>query len=484
MIPVRFVVACENGHIDDFPWVEWAHTRPGQHLDDAEICDGPLMRLNYTGKAGLVGLVLKCESCDSRARSMMGSANPDSLRGWQCRGNRPWLGPSGRQECEPRATPRMLQRGATNLYFPKVASSILIPPHSSRATSIAEQYWWTLGNGINEDGSPDESRIRDVAERCQIDQAPLREAVVRKLSGAEEDTTAQSEERYRLSEYQALLGAGDDPGGEFVIAAQDLDAHGGEIRRYIEDIILVEKLAETRALAGLSRIKPPPYREFDRRDQLHLAVRPRAWLPAMRVYGEGIFVTISRQALQQWASGMVADRYQDVAENHTRICQDLGRTARALPPKFFLLHTLAHALIRRMSYECGYGSSSLRERVYCSDEPDGDMCGILVYTADGDSEGTMGGLVRLGRPGYFGAMLRGAVEDASWCSTDPLCIESRGQGIDSLNRAACHACALLPETSCEEGNRFLDRGALVGTPDNHALGFFAELLRGSPIPDG
>jgi hypothetical protein len=105
------------------------------------------------------------------------------------------------------------------------------------------------------------------------------------------------------------------------------------------------------------------------------------------------------------------------------------------------------------------------------------MNGILIYTAAGDSEGTMGGLVEQGKPGRFELVLQGALEDALWCSTDPLCVESHGQGIDSLNRAACYACALLPETSCEEGNRFLDRVALIGAPNTPALGFFAEIVQ-------
>jgi len=137
---------------------------------------------------------------------------------------------------------------------------------------------------------------------------------------------------------------------------------------------------------------------------------------------------------------------------------------------------LANVLIRRLSFECGYGSSSLRERVYCWDDDQSEMNGILIYTAAGDSEGTMGGLVEQGKPGRLEFLLLGAIHDALWCSTDPLCIESHGQGIDSLNRAACHACTLLPETSCEEGNRFLDRVALIGKPNNLSSGFFCNIV--------
>mgnify|MGYP003382449437 CR=1 FL=1 len=130
-----------------------------------------------------------------------------------------------------------------------------------------------------------------------------------------------------------------------------------------------------------------------------------------------------------------------------------------IEPRFVLLHTLAHLLINRLVFECGYGSASLRERLYVS-TGESPMAGLLIYTAAGDSEGTMGGLVRLAEPETLGRIIENAIEEAQWCSADPVCAEavySGGQGPDSLNLAACHSCALLPETSCEVFNKYLDR---------------------------
>lgn len=255
-----------------------------------------------------------------------------------------------------------------------------------------------------------------------------------------------------------------------------MEDYSADVRKYFDQIVLVEKLAETRALTGFSRISPPPYREFDQNDRLQLSLQAKPWLPAVRVYGEGIFLTLRDEALEQWETAQVASRYLEIAKGHAQIYARLGRTPRSLPPRFFVLHSLAHMLIRRLSFECGYGSSSLRERIYCWDDQNHPMRGVLIYTAAGDSEGTMGGLVQQGKPDRFEVLLVGALEDSLWCSSDPLCIESRGQGIDSLNRAACHACALLPETSCEEGNRFLDRVALVGTAADPGLGLFSDIV--------
>lgn len=482
MVPVRFVVVCENGHVDEFPWVEWAHSRPGQPLDQAQICDHPTLRLNYSGKAGLMGLLVMCENpgCTAKVRSMMGSAGPDSLIGWRCSGKRPWLGPNGQEDCRPGARLRMLQRGATNFYFPKVASSILIPPFSHPIRRIVDDphNWGILTSGVQEDGAIDESRLRLFAELKRLDLPRLKDVVTQKLAGVSQSADMETEEEFRLSEYRALLAPSRDVEDEFVTNSQDIAAYTESLREYIDRIVLVEKLAETRALTGFSRITPPPYREFDRQDQTQLSLKAKPWLPATRVYGEGIFFTLKKAALDAWATERVAKRYEEIVLNHVRIYQSLGRKPRNIPPKFFLLHTLAHILIRQLSFECGYGSSSLRERLYCWDEPGKEMAGIMIYTAAGDSEGTMGGLVRQGKPNHFETVLLRAIEEARWCSSDPLCIESRGQGIDSLNRAACHACALLPETSCEEGNRFLDRAALIGVPDDLSLGFFKALVAG------
>ena len=149
---------------------------------------------------------------------------------------------------------------------------------------------------------------------------------------------------------------------------------------------------------------------------------------------------------------------------------------RIITPKFIMLHTFSHLLISQLSFECGYSIASLSERLYCSEEADGkSMAGIFIYTASGDSEGTLGGLVRQGRADALPKIIRKAVMKAKVCSNDPVCIMSGGQGRDSLNLAACYACGLLPETCCEERNSFLDRGMIIGTYQNPAIGFWSDL---------
>lgn len=165
---------------------------------------------------------------------------------------------------------------------------------------------------------------------------------------------------------------------------------------------------------------------------------------------------------------MITDHYGAVARVR-------GLPTRAITPRFVFIHTLGHLLINELVFACGYSSASLRERLYVSETPNRRMAGLLIYTAAGDSEGTMGGLVRMARPANLRMVIANAVSDARWCSTDPVCMDAgeKGQGPGSCNLAACHGCALLPETSCEEFNRFLDRGLVIGTFSEPDLGYFA-----------
>ena len=201
------------------------------------------------------------------------------------------------------------------------------------------------------------------------------------------------------------------------------------------------------------------------------------WLPAIQVQGEGIFFEFNREAVEEWAQRpAVLSRMKNLQDSfkHSRFGE---ATIGTLRPEFVLIHTFAHLIINQLSFECGYGSSSIRERIYCEKiENEYGMYGVLIYTASGDSEGSLGGLVRQGSKGLIEDTIRDAIRNAAWCSSDPVCIQSLGQGPESCNLAACHNCALLPETCCECGNRLLDRGTVVGTLEDKKIGYFSDLL--------
>lgn len=240
---------------------------------------------------------------------------------------------------------------------------------------------------------------------------------------------------------------------------------------------LVHKLRETRVLVGFTRVFPnaaaAPQEKMRllRRDPIS-----ESWLPAYLVYGEGLFFELREALVSKWERlPEVVERVRGLDARYRNMQRTRRQPVEPIVPRFVLLHTLAHLLMNRLTFECGYSSAALRERLFVSANEQAPMAGVLIYTAAGDAEGTMGGLVRMGQPGYLEPMIRRALEAASWCSADPVCAEMGrrgGQGPDSCNLAACHGCALVPETACERFNRVLDRGCVVGDIDSPGLGFF------------
>ena len=447
MVPLRFLVACPAGHIEDFPWVEWAHAEKGQPIVRGHGCENPILYFYPSKIGGLAGLFVSCETCNTR-RSLMGTTGRNGLRGFTCDGHRPWLGEDGKETCTlpPDQSMFVLQRGASNIYFPIVRSSILIPPFSSRVHVVAKT-WERALTSSRTDGELSRDVFEVIARKEGVDVDQLISAVRR---GDPSEVDATDETQFRNAEYAALHQERRDNDDLLLCRPQEIGKYTGPIRDWFTSVSLVEKLAETRALIGFHRIDPGAH------NPAALSQEHPNWLPAFRVLGEGIFLGFNTERLSE-----LADR---IRSHLTPLLQRILATERCnleISEELILIHSLAHVLIKRLSWEAGYGSSSIRERIYTSLRPDHRMAGILLYTAAGDADGTLGGLVRLGRAKTLERILVGALIDARWCASDPICRNSPGQGPESLNMAACHACILLPETSCELQNRYLDRRTMV-----------------------
>jgi hypothetical protein len=240
--------------------------------------------------------------------------------------------------------------------------------------------------------------------------------------------------------------------------------------------MLVKKLREVRALKAFTRLVDAESTTDP--VEVPLSEHPLRWLPAMEVHGEGVFLRLDEDRLGTWEKTVaVAARVERMRTAHQRVLVQRADTPSSVvsspaTPRMVLLHTLAHVLINEWSLEAGYPAASLRERLYAAD----DMAGVLVYTATSDSAGSLGGLVAQGEPELLRHAVLSAVRRAEWCSSDPLCMETEASGTGGVNLAACHACVMLPETSCEHNNILLDRALLVGTPDDPRLGYFEGVL--------
>lgn len=472
VVPVRFVMACERGHLDDFPWQRWvAHTDKCTKRNDF-LC------LKSVG-AGLAGLRLSCPSCGA-SRSMDGVFARET---WErlkhtCAGRLPWLAVAPDSGCT--EVPRAVQRGATNLYFPVTESSLDIPPWSDQLQAHIGQYWFPI---ISVQGGA-EARATFIRTLAPVLQGVLRmfgwkiEQLIQEIEKRIVDLKGIENEELRPAEYRQFSLGNDTPkdsGHQFEIRVETVPAG---ISSFISRVVRAVRLREVRALTGFTRINPPD--DGDNARIARIAVGTPGWLPAIEVFGEGVFLDLRREELFKWeAQAAVVRRAGDIAKLWSQEYEARFEKKPTWVPsaRFLLIHTLAHTIMRQLTLDCGYSSAALRERLYVSDGADG-MAGLLIYTATTDADGTLGGLQRQGEPDRMARIIPASIQAMEWCSSDPLCISGRMAPPESASGAACHACVLSPETACEHFNRLLDRALIVGHPDAPELGFFRGLLVG------
>lgn len=458
-VPVRFVVACRSGHLDEFPWNIWV-----QHLPD---CKSQRLKLVSKGGTGLASLFIECSTCKQR-RSMEDAFRANALDPLRCRGRRPWL-PEDDPQCGERL--HVCQRGASNLYYANVCSSLDIPPWSDSLQQALGADWERIS--VMEPTKRREFiKLVELDAELGIDIEELLQGIATRLG----ELDSYDASRLRFDEYQALRKgtSGKDQNKEFDVRCESVPP---DVQPWFDCFARAVRLREVRALCNFTRIDPPSSWDDPAPGKFApLSAKTKDWLPAVEVRGEGIFIALSHDKLAEWEQS-VRSRIQGLHERFKAQWQERTKRTdeppRTITPRLVLLHSLAHAVIKQLSLECGYSSSSLRERLYAA-EGDRAMAGFLIYTASADADGTLGGLVREGRAERLANVIRGAIRTSRWCSSDPLCISSVLSLSDDSNLAACHCCCMIAETSCEEFNRFLDRATLVGLPDDPDIGFFRD----------
>ncbi|MFO0646576.1 MAG: DUF1998 domain-containing protein [Polyangiales bacterium] len=489
VVPVRFVRACIQGHIEDIDWEGYAH--PGR-----ERCGTPKsLRLEERGTSGdLAELYVVCTACEGAEQSMARATEIDKVKGcsalgW-CRGRELWKGRHARVDCRVGSKPvpsKLLVRSATNAWFPAQLSAITLPPSDatkSEAYKLVVALWDDVFNGVEEvaDLKPFRKNQKYKEQLAGFEDAELVTECQRKRAEDEApppDPTAKAPGP-KVAELDALLAvdghAGvDEPGSLFYAERIDPPARrGGGTRPLIDRVVLVHRLREVRALVGFTRFEAL-VAQLDGELDLGVGVAPlashRQWVPAVENYGEGVFLSLDPQRVDDWTRELpVEDRSRQLRRGFERWQRERGNDrAVYLPMSYVLVHSLAHLLITAVSLECGYPSSSIRERVYSS----AGRHGVLLYTASPDAEGTLGGLVATGR--QLERHLQAALEIGRLCSNDPVCANHDPDSVSGelcLQGAACHGCLLISETSCERQNTWLDRAAVVPTVAHGDVAFF------------
>jgi hypothetical protein len=471
VVPARFIVACRHGHLQEFPWDTWVRHKPG--------CKGTSrLRLSQSDRAGLAGLILECLECGA-AKPMEGAFGKETMSnlGVGCEGWRPWLEQSANQPSTCAEAPRAMQRGASNIYFPVVASALAIPPFTQEIQTRLDEHWGRFQKKPPEQW-PTIIDVLDLEQELGLTSAEIIQQVTDSINALEatDIPTIRWEEFAKLS---APL-AGDHV--DFDLRHEPIPP---ALDAYFDRLVRVVRLREVRALRGFTRIKPPSGElEADSPTlaPLNLGAR-KDWLPAIEVRGEGIFLRLKETSVRDWESNhpVMQQRAAEVNAAYASVWNERHETPppRTITARFLLIHSLAHALMRQLTISCGYSSAALRERLYVDETR--EMAGLLIYTATADSDGSLGGLERQGRSARINEILPAALRAIEWCSNDPLCIQDISTFSDAQNRAACHACMMAPETSCEEFNVLLDRATLVGFPADKSTGYFAPLL--DPLSD-
>ena len=391
---------------------------------------------------------------------------------------------------------RVFLRGATNLHLPVTQAVISIPPFSDSINELIDQHFLDIARTWErdcedraEEGRPPQAKREFIRRQVQhlredgLDRAgefpdeDIIECLVLRLPGPDDSDTEGESSGSRIdprgrrsSECEALRVGDDNPQGNFDAVPVDVPE---QWNKYVDRLVRVRKLRKVEALRGFRRdAQGNPDSEALVEKIAPLSSRPESWLPAIEMKGEGLFIELNLDKVRSWEKRpAVTERMSALKTRFEREAAERGwEDAQCPTPRYVLVHTFAHLLIRQLTLECGYSSASLQERLYVAtpeevdaeEGPTEEMAGCLIYTATPDSEGSYGGLVRLGEPDRFKNLMQDAIRIATWCSSDPICSTVEGQGYKAFNRAACHACALVPETSCERRNTFLDRVLVVG----------------------
>ena len=478
---VPWVLVHEDGYLADVPWHEIAHSNSKRAGSTDCAPNRKEAVLKIRNRQGRWWVRCTREGCGAKQRL------PDRFPYGQYTPQQPWVQES---PPEPPSQPGLLIGvNDVRVHFAECATALVIPPESRiRRGSVVDRLYSSSADQdlirTARNGFARQSRYRELATKYGATPEEVEEAFE---SGDAVGPALPLGDLEQL-EYGALTQPIPDlqPDEDFVTehypeALRHLDGNltgpSAGIAAAVEQLVAVHRLKEIMVFKG--------FRRGQAEDTQGRAPTPpdivgeSDWLPALELWGEGLFFSLKEELVARWeAQASVQTRAEAVAKRAGVV--HLPGPVTVISPRLLLCHTLAHLIIRCLESEAGYPAASLKERIYCASHMDRDeaMAGVLIYVAVADTHGSLGGLMDMARPDRFLRLLTGALEDASWCSFDPVCREQEGHGPDLLNRAACHACALVPEPSCVCGNRLLDRVFVAG--DGETLRSLWDLAASGP----
>jgi hypothetical protein len=464
--PMRFVAACKKGHMQDINWRGLVHRGQGQ-----AGCRSAMWFLDRGTSADPKDLSIEC---DCGARVEFEYLFAEGILGG-CNGHQPWLGDQSVDANGCSENLKLLVRGATNAYFPQVANVIALPVDADHIGDIIKANLASLAKLTSVDqligvlsfnqalssmfGAVDPVHIFSRIQELKGAATPAT-PVASSPKVAEFDILASGKELIGINSIDSRLHA--------KTLKEDEWKNGDILERLLSRIVAVKRLTEVTCLYGFTRLEPAPVASDGSLEEVLLAVEGASlgeadWLPAIEQNGEGIFLQFDPAVV----SAIMLSKFNSDRVNELRLAyQDWAGKFKNSPTfpggSYTFLHSLSHALMSEIALQCGYPATSIKERVYAlpNDSTQGVIgrLGILLYTSASGAQGSLGGLVAMAPK--IVALLAAAIEKMQVCSNDPICSESTPQAhFDGslVNGAACNACLLVPETSCEMRNMLLDR---------------------------
>lgn len=474
LVQVTWVLVDPAGYLAEVPWHYLAH-RNARSPQQRGCNVKDRLRLVEIGASRS----LRCDACRAEA-----SFRGDERLGFGTGRQQPWTfdelaAARELSDAGPDQLAQVLAINDTRAYSPVWGLALVIPPESRarKGTAVDRLYRSTQDRrAIDAARTPLARRgqIRTIADAYRCTPEDLEAALLDIAQGYPSYDAVFTPGQLRESEFDAFLEILPDQLPDEDLVTQDQtevwqalasdETVGEEVRRLVGGVnrlVRVDRLKAVKVFKGFSRLNgevvvPPDI------------VGSSDWLPAVELYGEGIFIVLDEDRLSRWGDDEAVNlRVQQLLP---RFIQSGRDAPNPLTARFMLLHTLSHLLMRQIEAEGGYPAASLTEVIYCAEAPK-RMAGILIHVAVPDIAGSLGGLAEIAEPRRFLGILVRALEHARWCSLDPVCSEHEGQGPGLLNRAACHACALVPEPACEYGNTLLDRVFVKGV-DSGLPAFF------------
>ncbi|MEJ2417457.1 MAG: DUF1998 domain-containing protein [Exilibacterium sp.] len=465
---VTWVLAHPEGYLADVPWHFLAH----QGARDPTQRNCKVQDQLRLIERGYEERILRCGACRAGIRF-----RGDERVGFGQGRMQPWtkddlVPPIEVGEEAGKDQAQVLVINDTRVYVPVAESVLVIPPESRvRKGTVVDRLYRNSGDRSRIDGARTplarKGILRTLATEYRCTTNDIETALADLARGYPLYGENLTPGQLRESEFKAFLEVLPDRREDEDLVTRNRsdewrNTDEQKIVHGVRHLVRVDRLKAVKVFKGFTRlggeeIVPPDI------------VGRSDWLPAIELYGEGIFLALDEDRLKGW------EQTPAVVSRLNRLLPRFAQSGRDAPnpltTRFMLLHTLSHLLMRQIESEGGYPAASLIERIYCANAPE-PMAGILIHVAVPDIAGSLGGLAELSEPRRFSGILIRALEHSRWCSLDPVCSEHEGQGPGLLNRAACHACALVPEPACEYGNTLLDRGFVKDDAVNGLPSFF------------